>query len=235
MPTTPPTRSWAASSNDELKGTAYVIIDGVDGRAHHVVFSDLELTGDPKAGAIVETRAYEDAGGRRRLSLAARSDLTIEAQVTASGATWLDRQRLAKESPLSGGGFGAEVREAMHRRVDHLVEEGFARRQGQRIIFARDLIDTLRRRELEDATSELSAETGLSHSPSAEGEHVSGVHRQRVTLASGRFAMIDDGLGFQLVPWRPALEKELGREVRGVMAPGGNVEWSFARKRGLGL
>ena len=64
---------------------------------------------------------------------------------------------------------------------------------------------------------------------------VSGVYRQRVTLASGRFAMIDDGLGFQFVPWRPALEKELGREVRGVMARGGNVEWSLGRKRGLGL
>ena len=70
---------------------------------------------------------------------------------------------------------------------------------------------------------------------STEGEHVSGVYRQRMTLASGRFAMIDDGLGFQLVPWRPALEKELGRHVRGVMAPGGNVEWSFGRNRGLGL
>jgi hypothetical protein len=47
--------------------------------------------------------------------------------------------------------------------------------------------------------------------------------------------MIDNGLGFQLVPWRPALEKELGREVRGVMTPDGNVEWSLGRKRGLGL
>ena len=48
-----------------------------------------------------------------------------------------------------------------------------------------------------------------------------------MTLASGRFAMIDDGLGFQLVPWRPALEKEFGREVRGVMAPGGNGRVEF--------
>jgi hypothetical protein len=40
------------------------------------------------------------------------------------------------------------VREAMDRRVDHLAEAGLARRQGQRIIFARDPIDTLRRREL---------------------------------------------------------------------------------------
>ena len=109
----------------------------------------------------------------------------------------------------------------MEARIDHLAEEGLARRQGQRAVFARDLLATLRRRELEDAAAKLSAETGLAYQPAAEGEHVSGVYRQRVTLASGRFAMIDDGLGFQLVPWRPALEKELGREVRGVMAPGG--------------
>jgi len=88
---------------------------------------------------------------------------------------------------------------------------------------------------MEEAAAKLSAETGLEYQPGTEGERVSGVYRQRVTLASGRFAMIDDGLGFQLVPWRPALEKELGREVRGVIAPGGSVEWSFGRKRGLSL
>ena len=221
--------------DDELKGTAYAIVAGVDGRTHHLKFSDLEMTGDASAGAIVEARSYDDAAGRRRLSLATRSDLSIEAQVTASGATWLDRQLLAKDPPLSGGGFGAEVRDAMEARIDHLAEEGLARRQGQRVVFARDLLATLRRRELEDAAAKLSVETGLAYQPAVEGERVSGVHRQRVTLASGRFAMIDDGLGFQLVPWRPALEKELGREVRGVIAPGGNVDWNFGKKRGLGL
>jgi hypothetical protein len=221
--------------DDELKGTAYAIVAGVDGRTHHLKFSDLEMTGDASAGGIVEARVYNDANGRRRLSLATRSELSIEAQVTASGATWLDRQLLAKDPLLSGGGFGAELRDAMEARIDHLAVEGLARRQGPRVTFARDLLATLRRRELEDAAAKISAETGLAYQPGAEGEHVSGVYRQRVTLASGRFAMIDDGLGFQLVPWRPALEKELGREVRGVMAPGGNVEWSLGRKRGLGL
>jgi type IV secretory pathway VirD2 relaxase len=221
--------------DDELKGTAYAIVAGVDGRTHHLKFSDLEMTGDAPAGTIVEARSYDDANGRRRLSLATRSDLSIEAQVTASGATWLDRQLLAKDPPLGGGGFGAEVRQAMEARVNHLAAEGLAHRRGQRVIFARDLLATLRRRELDDAAAKLSAERGLANQPAAEGERVSGVYRQRVTLASGRFAMIDDGLGFQLVPWRPALEKELGREARGVMMPGGNVDWSLGRKRGLGL
>jgi hypothetical protein len=56
-----------------------------------------------------------------------------------------------------------------------------------------------------------------------------------VTLASGRFALIDDGLGFQLVPWRPALERQLGKQVSGVAMPGGGLSWSFGRKIGLGL
>jgi hypothetical protein len=126
------------------------------------------------------------------MSLATRSDLTIEAQISAPGATWIDRQLLARDPALSSGGFGAEVREAMDRRIDHLAQQGMAERQGQRVVFARDLINTLRRQELDSVTSRLSADTGLAHRPSAEGEHVSGIYRQRVTLSSGRFAMIDD-------------------------------------------
>ncbi len=221
--------------DDELKGSAYVIVEGIDGRTHHLRFSDLELTGDARPGAIVEMRAYEDANGRQRLSLATRSDLTIQAQISAPGATWIDRQLLAKEPAFSSGGLGAEVREAMDRRIEHLAQQGMAERQGQRVVFARDLINTLRRQELDDIASKLSVATGLAHRPSAEGEHVSGIYRQRVSLSSGRFAMIGDGMGFQLVPWRPALEQQLGKQVASVMSPGGGVDWNFGRKRGLGL
>ena len=219
--------------DDELKGTAYAIVEGVDGRTHHLRFSDLELTGDARPGAIVEARSYEDANGRHRLSLATRSDITIGAQISAPGATWIDRQLLAKDPALSGGGFGADVRVAMDRRIDYLARQGLAERQGQRILFARDLINTLRRRELDDVATKLSTETGLAHRPSAEGEHVSGIYRQRITLSSGRFARIDDGMGVQLVPWRPALEKELGHRVSGMVTPGGNVDWNPGRNRGL--
>jgi type IV secretory pathway VirD2 relaxase len=221
--------------HDELKGSAYAIIEGIDGRTHHIRFTDLEMTGDATPGAIVEARVYEDAQGRKRLELATRSDLSIEAQVTAQGATWIDRQLLARDSEVGGAGFGSAVREAMDRRIDHLASEGLARRQGARIIFARDLLNTLRQRELGAAVARLSAETGLRHNPSLEGERIVGVYRQRVTLASGRFAMIDDGFGFQLVPWRPALEQHLDRQVSGVAASGGGVTWSFGRKMGLGI
>ena len=108
-------------------------------------------------------------------------------------------------------------------------------RQGQRVIFIRELLDTLRRRELDTTSAKISAETGLPYRSSAEGETVAGVYRQRVSLASGRFAMIDDGLGFSLVPWTPSLERQLGRQVVGAMQPSGMIDWSLGRKRGLGL
>jgi hypothetical protein len=47
--------------------------------------------------------------------------------------------------------------------------------------------------------------------------------------------MIDDGLGFQLVPWTPSLEKHLGLHVSGVARNDDGIDWSFGRKRGLGL
>jgi len=227
-------RLTARGLQDEMNGTAYAVIEGTDGRTHHLRFADLDMTGDAMLGAVVETRAYEDDKGRKRLALAIRSDLTIEAQTNAPGATWLDRQLLARDPPIANAGFGADTRAAMAARAGHLVEEGLARRQGQRVIFARDLLATLRGRELEEATAKLMADRGLAHHPLAEGEPVAGIYRERLTLSSGRFAMIDDGLGFQLVPWRPALEQHLGQEVRGIATASG-IEWSFGRKRGLGL
>ena len=221
--------------HDELAGTAYAIIDGADGRTHHIRFANLDMTGDAQPGAIVELRAWEDRNARRRLSLATRSDLPLEAQVTAPGATWLDRELVARDPTPTAGGFGAEIRDAMARRSEYLVAEGLARQQGNRVIFASSLIDTLRQRDLDTAASRLATETGLRHTPSGQGDYVAGIYRQRVTLASGRFAMIDDGLGFQLVPWRPALEQKLGQQVSGTMLPGGSVHWSLGRKRGLGL
>ncbi|PWB83458.1 MAG: type VI secretion protein [Methylocystaceae bacterium] len=223
--------------DDELKGSAFAVVDGVDGRAHHIRFADLDATGDAAPGAVVEVRCLASReGGSSRLVLAVRSDFSIEEQIHATGATWLDRRLVETESmPLSEAGFGREVRSAMDTRTEHLAAEGLARRQGQRFVFARDLLVTLRARELDEAGNRLSAQFGLPRQRTAEGESVAGVYRQRVTLASGRFAMIDDGLGFSLVPWSPSLERELGRHVSGVMSPGGGVEWSFGRKRGIGI
>ncbi|GGO99657.1 relaxase/mobilization nuclease domain-containing protein [Stakelama pacifica] len=221
--------------HDELTGRAYAIVDGIDGRTHHVQFPDIEATGDCRPGAIVELRRFEDRKGRQRMALAVRSDLDLPQQVHAPGATWLDRRNLSSNGSDLAGGFGTEVRAAMEARAEHLADIGLARRQGQRIIFARGLLDTLKRRELDMAAKDLSVEIGLPHTPSNAGEYVAGTVRQRLTLASGRFAMIDDGLSFQLVPWTPSLDRQIGKHISGVMRGDGGVDWSLGRGRGLGL
>jgi hypothetical protein len=170
------------------------------------------------------------------VALAVRSDLSIEAQVAATGATWLDRQAIARDPVALGqAGFCAAVRDAMQRRAEQLIEQGLAERQARGLVFAKNLIGTLRQRELEALGQQLATDTGQPFNPSATGEYVAGTYRQRFALASGRFAMIDDGLGFQLVPWTPSLEKQLGRHVSGVARADGGIDWDFGRNRGLGL
>ena len=222
--------------DDELRGTAYAVVDGVDGRTHHIKLPHLDAAGDSAPGSIVELRSYEDARGERRVAIAVRSDLDIQAQVNATGATWLDRQAVAREPiALSQGGFGAEVQQALDQRAEHLIGEGLAERQDGRVVFARRLLNTLHDREVSALGEKLAAETGLAFNRAGSGEYVAGAYRQRFALATGRFAMIDDGLGFQLVPWSPSLEKQLGRHVSGIARDNGGIDWDFGRKRGLGL
>ncbi|MBB3810077.1 relaxase/mobilization nuclease domain-containing protein [Pseudochelatococcus contaminans] len=229
--------------HNELTGEAYAVVDGADGRAHHVRLRGIEaFEHAPPVGGIVEVRRF---GGpeetRPTLVLANRSDLDLQSQITAPGATWLDHRLVEREPmPLAMGGFGREVRDAMDTRAEHLAEEGLARREGQRIVLQRNLLTTLRRRELDMVGDQLSTETGLPHVTAKVGEHVAGAYRRQLTLTSGRFAMIegpgpDGGLGFQLVPWSREIDDKLGQHVSGVARSGGGIDWSLGRKRDLGL
>jgi hypothetical protein len=132
-------------------------------------------------------------------------------------------------------GFGAEVRNALERRKDELVRQGHAWRTPEGGVRARkDLLTTLERQEVERVGRKLATERGLAFSEIGDGQTIRGKLIGSTQLASGRFAMIDDGLGFSLVPWRPVIEMEIGREVIGVMR-GTDISWQLGRKRGLGI
>ena len=229
--------------HNELTGEAYAVIDGTDGRAHHVRLRGVEaFTHAPSIGGIVEVRRFGREGeARPTLVLANRSDLDLQSQITAPGATWLDHRLVEREHmALGAGGFGREVREAMDARAGHLADEGFARRESQRIVVQRNLLATLQRRELDAVGEQISSETGLAYVEAKAGEHVAGVYRRQLALSSGRFAMVeargvDGSLGFQLVPWSREIENKLGQHISGVAKGSGGIEWSLGRKRDLGL
>lgn len=230
--------------HDEMSGEAYAVIDATDGRAHHIRLRGIgALEHSPPIGGIVELRRI---GGpddpSPTMFLAPRSDLALSDQIQAEGATWLDHRLVERQRmPLSHGGFGAEVRSALEARTDYLVEQGLAQRQGARVLLQRNLLRSLRQRELHSVSARLAAETGQAALPRAgAGEQVNGLYRRRLNLASGRYAMIegtgpDGGLGFRLVPWSREIEKRLGQTVSGTIRESGGIEWSLGRKRGLGL
>jgi hypothetical protein len=80
-------------------------------------------------------------------------------------------------------------------------------------VLARDLLSTLWNRELAAAGKSLQDQTGLVYRRPEEGAQVGGIYRRSIQLASGRFAMLEDGVGFSLVPWRLVIERSLGQQV----------------------
>jgi type IV secretory pathway VirD2 relaxase len=179
--------------------------------------------------------AYDAAiGNRTRVRILCVYDLNR--QVTSDGATWLDRELVRRnQSTLSQSGFGAEVREALEQRKGELVRQGHVRRMLEGRAFVRtDLLETLQRQEVERTGRELAAQRGRAFQAIGDGQTVCGTLVGSAQLASGRFAMIDDGLGLSLVPWRPVIESKIGRQVMGMMRAG-EFSWQFSRGRGLGF
>ncbi|WP_339846254.1 relaxase/mobilization nuclease and DUF3363 domain-containing protein [uncultured Halopseudomonas sp.] len=296
---------------DELNDRGYLVLDGVDGKAHYVALPAKVELGEFPMGAVVEAtgvgkaravdrdiaalteeglyrmnphqiqrtlntpgRNPEDVltSHRRRLealrragiverlgddvwrvpadlpeqgrqydrqrsggiAVTLKSHLSIERQARAIGATWLDQQLLDGRNVGGGQGFGNEVGKALQQRADFLVEEGLAEKRGRRVILAPNLLATLRNKELTKAAEGITAETGLEYLQPSDGKRVSGIYRRSLMLTSGRFAMLDDGMGFSLVPWKPVIEQRLGRSLSAVVR-GNFVSWELGRGRGLSL
>lgn len=294
---------------DELNDRGYLVVDGLDGKAHYLALPARAELADYPIGGLVETRSLSEprAVDRSIASLAAdglyrtdhhlalarsqssdghdtealverhvrrlealrragiverlaegvwqvpadlpeqgrqhdtrrlgdvavelRTPLPLEQQVRSVGATWLDQQLLGGNRELVDKGFGKEVREALRQRADFLVVQGLAQRQGQRVALSRNLLATLRGRELAATAREISAQTGMQYRPVVEGQRVSGIYRRSVQLASGRYALLDDGVGFSLVPWKPVIEQRLGQSVSAVIQDN-SVSWQLGRQRG---
>jgi type IV secretory pathway VirD2 relaxase len=159
------------------------------------------------------------------------SSLPLEQQVGFDGATWLDRE-LVSDQPLAlqGSGFGRAVREAQTRRRQWLIAQGFAREEQNRIVYRADMLAVLRQRELNRVAGQISGELGLPYAEARSGERVEGTLRRPVELASGKYAVIEKSRDFTLVPWRPVLDRHIGKEVAGVMRTD-EVSWTLGRQR----
>jgi hypothetical protein len=178
---------------------------------------------------------FEEANRLQRpVRMTVLSWQNLEALPDAVGATWLDRQLVAKaREAIAPRGMGSELGAALTARRRWLLDQGLAREEGGRFSYARNLLQTLERRELAEVAARIAGETGLGYAEIRQGDRLSGIYRRMLALNSGRFALIERAHDFALVPWRPVLERARGQVVSGTIG-GEGISWSIGIKRGIG-
>jgi hypothetical protein len=123
----------------------------------------------------------------------------------------------------------------LERRQDVLVVQGHAQRfTDGRIQYRQNLLVTLERQELKETGEKLAHARRLPLRIVQDGDRVRGIFKETVQLASGKYAHVQNSQESMLIPWRPVIDKALGKEITGAVR-GDSISWDFGRKRGLGL
>nr|WP_047165983.1 relaxase/mobilization nuclease RlxS [Sphingomonas sp. Y57] len=146
--------------------------------------------------------------------------------------TWLERT-LAGPSPPAArdAGFGREVRQAWTQRMRWLVEQDLGAGDGGLFTLRGDALRQLEQQAMAVAATALERELGKSFVAARLGETVSGTVGRRIDVEGARFALVERSQEFSLVPWRPVLERHVGKSASGVLGVDG-VSWRFGRERG---
>ena len=159
----------------------------------------------------------------------------MDKQVTANAVTWLDKELVGgTPSPTTDLGFGREMQDALTRRSKWLVEQDLASDDGKSFYYWPKMLATLAQREVEERGAKIAQERGGSFRMAEDGERITGRYREAVQLNSGKYALIERARDFTLVPWRPVIEKDLGRTVSGLVR-GSSISWELGRSRGIGI
>lgn len=185
------------------------------------------------ADHLARVAAY-DAGQVRRRPVAVEmlSSVPVERLPRAEAVTWLDRG--AKSGDMAAArdkGFGREVRSAIARRRQWLIDEGLADATGEGIAYRRGALAALQRRELLRLARLLASKTGKEFSETRVDDPIEGKLSRRIEAAGGRYALVEKAKEFTLVPWKPMLDRHVGKHVGGTMREGG-VNWTIGRERG---
>jgi type IV secretory pathway VirD2 relaxase len=160
--------------------------------------------------------------GREPVRIEPLAAIALDQMPAHDGITWLDEDGGLSDAHGPAGSFGSNIADAMRRRQQWLVEQGLADKP--------DSLGILRRRELQRIAGQLSRELGAPFVEAESGLPIKGTYRQSVQVGMMRMAVIENSREFTLVPWRQVLERQIGKEVSGIMR-GMEVSWTFGRQR----
>ena len=171
---------------------------------------------------------YEaDKAMRMPTAIARGSTQTLQQMEQARGLTWLDTQ--LSENGLDSPGK-TNIQQALVNRKAVLQKMGFKLSKDGRLPIK--ALDELREMDLRDAAGKLSGTINKPYAALGDSRSVKGVFRETINRPSGKFAVIERSKEFTLVPWRPVMERRLGRSISGRVS-GGGISWDVAKQRGL--
>ena len=168
-------------------------------------------------------------GPIERLNVKPLSTMKLEEQVSYRGKTWVDRfTEKSEQDSFVKHGFGAEMRDAVRRRILFLQELG---------IDATDpaggkMLDGLERHDLGERMKKAHGGELKTVEP---GEKLSGILTESGELGSGkRYAGIVDQRSkeFSLVPWKKEFETMVGEQVEVVNEMGRTMVRSLTKGMG---
>lgn len=164
---------------------------------------------------------------RQPLTVSVESRLSLSKQSEAIGATWLDR---LDPGEAGGFGWGLDVNEAMKTRRAFLRSLGIDADATKPLSQAQRA--ALVRMDLQQASEDLSGQLGKPYMPMPQRGALEGTYRLSTERPSGRFAVIERGKDFTIVPWRPVMDRNLGMQIRGQVTRSG-MSWTLSRAPGL--
>ncbi len=181
---------------------------------------------------LARAAAYEAARAKDRpVEVEILSAVSVDKLPRAQAVTWLDCDASdATHIAARDRGFGRELRTALALRRRWLIDEELADAVGTGIAYRRGALAALQRRELLRLARLLARETAKEFVETKDGDWVEGKLARRIDAAGGRYALIEKAKEFTLVPWKPVLDRHVGKEIGGMMRERG-VSWTIGHGR----
>lgn len=177
---------------------------------------------------LARAERYEaEIAQRMPAAVSRHSTLTLNQMENACGVTWLDH-----------GLSGDDIREFENKSVQASLLKRRAFLKTLDFEFSKNgrlpsqALESLKDLDLRDAAGEISKATQKPYSALGQGRQVEGVYRETIERPSGKFAVIERAKDFTLVPWRPIMDRRLGRSISGRVSAGG-ISWDVSKQRGL--
>jgi len=93
-------------------------------------------------------------------------------------------------------------------------------------------LESLKNMDLNDAAQKLSETVNKPYAALGASRVVEGIYREAIERPSGKFAVIERARDFTLVPWRPVMDRNLGKSLSGRIS-GGGISWDVTKQRGI--